>query len=288
MSSTGQVLRKNIPQRRRRAFTLIELLVVIAIIAILAAILFPVFARARGKARQASCQSNLKQIGLAMMQYAQDYDERNVPYNYLTLDSEGYHGYFWYGRVDYTPGTINLSQGLLYPYMKNSQILDCPEAAKIPDTTGTTPFAYGMNYIALGSGNMGVSLASIGSPSETIAFADAARYQSGAVVRFANVTPPSQSARSGQYPTISGLHFGFSNVLWFDGHVKAMQVSYPNTTTSGIDGKANNIGDLVNPQYPVDGCVMAGSPGSLSGSGGALTSDGMCKEDYYFLLNKPE
>ncbi|MBZ0172326.1 MAG: DUF1559 domain-containing protein, partial [Phycisphaerales bacterium] len=64
------------PRRSRRlAFTLIELLVVIAIIAILAAILFPVFARAREKARQSSCASNLKQLALGLMQYAQDYDE---------------------------------------------------------------------------------------------------------------------------------------------------------------------------------------------------------------------
>lgn len=68
----------NIKRTTRRGFTLIELLVVIAIIAILAAILFPVFARARENARRASCQSNMKQIGLAMMQYSQDYDERTV------------------------------------------------------------------------------------------------------------------------------------------------------------------------------------------------------------------
>lgn len=95
----------------RRGFTLIELLVVIAIIAILAAILFPVFAKAREKARQSSCMSNLKQIGLAQLQYVQDYDERFCP-QMDWLNSGTYHP--WVDR--------------LFPYVKNAQVFSCPSA----------------------------------------------------------------------------------------------------------------------------------------------------------------
>jgi prepilin-type N-terminal cleavage/methylation domain-containing protein/prepilin-type processing-associated H-X9-DG protein len=100
----------------RRGFTLIELLVVIAIIAILAAILFPVFARAREKARQSSCSSNVKQIMLACLMYAQDYDERTV--NAVTSQGAG------------TCSDPNRSQWwwrlLVAPYVKNTQIFNCP------------------------------------------------------------------------------------------------------------------------------------------------------------------
>jgi prepilin-type N-terminal cleavage/methylation domain-containing protein/prepilin-type processing-associated H-X9-DG protein len=99
----------------KRGFTLIELLVVIAIIAILAAILFPVFAKAREKARQSSCASNLKQIGVAVLAYAQDYDEKPVGcYSICTLT--------WTGG-----STIRLWwPDLLYPYIKNAQLFVCP------------------------------------------------------------------------------------------------------------------------------------------------------------------
>src|SRR6201992_1021500 len=101
-------------QKPQTAFTLIELLVVIAIIAILAAILFPVFAQAREKARQASCMSNLKQIGLGVMQYVQDFDElypltRN---NTATVGTGGTTWALW---------KINT-----YPYMKSTSIYTCP------------------------------------------------------------------------------------------------------------------------------------------------------------------
>lgn len=101
----------------RRGFTLIELLVVIAIIAILAAILFPVFAKAREKARQTSCLSNLKQLGLAMLSYCQDYDEM-MPKEYWGSTSS----YLWPNNTT-SPGMWIPS---VYPYVKNTQMLNCP------------------------------------------------------------------------------------------------------------------------------------------------------------------
>lgn len=101
---------------KRQGFTLIELLVVIAIIAILAAILFPVFARAREKARQSSCLSNLKQIGLAVHMYAQDYDER---FPLSAFDPTG-AGWWWN-----SPST-RMWFMVIQPYIKNTQLLLCP------------------------------------------------------------------------------------------------------------------------------------------------------------------
>src|SRR6202044_2312019 len=95
----------------RKAFTLIELLVVIAIIAILAAILFPVFAKAREKARQTTCTSNMKQLGLAVLQYVQDYDE-SMPTGRFGDSSVGCSG-ISAGPACYTNWTYSI-----YPYVK--------------------------------------------------------------------------------------------------------------------------------------------------------------------------
>jgi prepilin-type N-terminal cleavage/methylation domain-containing protein/prepilin-type processing-associated H-X9-DG protein len=107
--------------RRRAGFTLIELLVVIAIIAILAAILFPVFARARAKAKQSSCLSYTKQLALATIMYASDYDE--------TFPRVG----DWYTAIE--------------PYVKNRQIFLCPEDSTANGRTGASGFklSYGIN-----------------------------------------------------------------------------------------------------------------------------------------------
>ncbi len=124
----------------KRGFTLIELLVVIAIIAILASILFPVFSRAREKARQASCQSNLKQIGLAAAMYSQDYDETCVS-NYAETDgTDGFTGTDFSWRIK------------LLPYIRNVQIFQCPSYRPGTKFDGTMPdvgqnAGYAMNAV---------------------------------------------------------------------------------------------------------------------------------------------
>lgn len=108
----------------RRGFTLIELLVVIAIIAILAAILFPVFAQAREKARASSCLSNVKQIMTGVKMYAQDYDEQSMEYLWYQLPNGN-----WPGWME-----------MVHPYIKNTDIFICPSAPRaVSDyTTGCT------------------------------------------------------------------------------------------------------------------------------------------------------
>jgi prepilin-type N-terminal cleavage/methylation domain-containing protein/prepilin-type processing-associated H-X9-DG protein len=176
--------------RQRRGFTLIELLVVIAIIAILAAILFPVFAQAREKARAITCISNLKQIGTGCMMYTQDYDE-TYPLGYTWDSNNGvWGGTMWtvslapyiqnYGAVGSNIINGQLPNG-------NSSIYFCPDELLTRDTNGNTDAAlvgYGMNDTQLTTlwtqiGTLytfpGKPLASINQPANLVAFADAAQ-----------------------------------------------------------------------------------------------------------------
>ena len=119
----------------RKGFTLIELLVVIAIIAILAAILFPVFAQAREKARTISCLSNMKQIGLGQLMYAQDYDERFTCGVLPNPGDPAFMGMGWAGQM--------------YPYVKNSQLFKCPndpnQGVRV-NGVAAVPVSYAINY----------------------------------------------------------------------------------------------------------------------------------------------
>lgn len=150
----------------RSGFTIIELLVVIAIISTLAAIIFPVFAAAREKARQTTCLSNLKQIGLAITQYTQDYDEQFVP-------SENGSGIWWQIIAPYAQNVPSDSST-----NPNSQAsyLTCPS-----DTTSIPGVGYALNGFVtedprpIPSPSFGLSLAAIGSPSEVMLAADSAK-----------------------------------------------------------------------------------------------------------------
>jgi len=131
-------------EHARKGFTLIELLVVIAIIAILASILFPVFARARENARRSSCQSNLKQLGLGWLQYVQDYDERCpivLSQNAIAVPSGLFYSPLNVASGTYYPEWVDG----IYPYVKSSQIFNCPSDAATAKYSGNPS---GVSYAA--------------------------------------------------------------------------------------------------------------------------------------------
>lgn len=184
---------------RQRGFTLIELLVVIAIISILAAILFPVFARARENARRASCQSNLKQIGLAAMMYTQDYDE------WFPMGARR--------RIQW--GARGTWRFFLQPYAKSTQVFRCPsDSSTLVDAGDSIAISYGINY-RIADWCTASPLAAMDSPAQTV---------------FAGELPTSDANQYSVYPSnvtwaavgarVFARHFDGSSFVFADGHAK--------------------------------------------------------------------
>jgi len=210
-------------QRRRQhgqkaaGFTLIELLVVISIIALLAAILFPIFSRARENARRASCASNLRQLGLAVAQYTQDYDEifPNATSSPPGAGLDGGWVYFSVYPANTTPNAFDVTRGSLFPYTKSAQIYVCPS-----DTQGQrSRDSYGLNHclsyfnsVKLGL-NGGRAVADFQSPSSIALFGEEALGGSGTATS-------TDDAWWGDTVFMSKRHLDGANVAFLDGHVK--------------------------------------------------------------------
>jgi prepilin-type N-terminal cleavage/methylation domain-containing protein/prepilin-type processing-associated H-X9-DG protein len=224
---------------KRKGFTLIELLVVIAIIAILAAILFPVFAKAREAARSATCKSNLKQIGLAVRMYSSDYDEC-LPFKV--------NGRVWDPVVPWTPAIVDgMYWGRFYePYTKNRQIFLCPST--VSATLKANFSSYGLNGRYLdgnnGSGSAypivsGIADAAVSDAAGTIFAHDSPEERmeiSGDSLanwmRGGTIPPPPCGTGAEQNATVANQqdyarHSEMSNVLYFDGHVKSVKPALP-------------------------------------------------------------
>ncbi len=197
----------------RRGFTLIELLVVIAIIAILAAILFPVFARAREKARQSSCLSNTKQIGLAFLSYAQDCDERYPPYWLNVLQTNTSAPGALYRTSNGTLVGYYLSwMDFIAPYVKNNQIFRCPSGQdREPGNNGPS---YGYNRQVSRYGNP-IALGDVQRPAECMLSLDYA----SVYATYANLGEFSGWNQTASYAFVHPHNEG-GNVAFCDGHSK--------------------------------------------------------------------
>lgn len=240
------------PDARRRAFTLIELLVVIAIIAILAAILFPVFAKAREKARQTSCASNLKQLNLAVLQYNQDYDEKMPNASIFDSTHGSWEAYSWKEQI--------------YSYVKSRQVYVCPSNSTNTNTTYlsdwvtntntfdgmtglSTDYACNANYSRNSNRNgnnnpgdgsfsvqstapnnlLSTSIAQFAAPSQTITILEAAPDNGNA--------PNIDITASNFANSLFAGHTGLTNCAFADGHVKSLK---PASMLSVADGGSNS------------------------------------------------
>lgn len=269
---------------RRTGFTLIELLVVIAIIAILAAILFPVFAQAKRAAKKTQCLNSVKQVPLALLMYASDYDDHAAfSINMLLTDTRyelrSWYAYVYYEIPDFENAHFNAEEGYLHPYMKNQQIYGCPESDPILNgqLDSAFPNGFGVNTAVMVAEltawglpiTPATNLSSVAAPAETLLIADAVGINgySGTLSHQTWIDGPSNGL-----PQTWGIHTKRANVGWVDGHAKSQAISLrPNLSYYFGDAGAKavaeqyHVGDLIHPQHPY----------------------GSEWQDYYYRIDKP-
>lgn len=256
MRLTNRQLEKRHCEVSRKGFTLIELLVVIAIIAILAAILFPVFARARENARRSSCQSNLKQIDLGMFMYKQDYDEKWIAYGGDFATSSTVSASYHAGWAD-----------ALQPYLKSTQIFQCPSESGGVGPTSTSgltpdPTADGYSDYWYNGAASTASDASFNQPTATVVLGDGAASGSGTAHNtshngecagwtFYQKSPwTCTMSTTLALAKISGngahQHLGGTNVAFADGHVKWLKGVSDTSNVSAKIYSGSNSTDTTN------------------------------------------
>jgi len=252
------MVKATVTKGNARGFTLIELLVVIAIISILAAILFPVFARARESARRASCLSNMKQIGLGIMMYVQDYDEKYPPAQITEADTPpgGWQGSWAQSN------NVWIWENIIYPYTKSMQVCICPSGGSSTSISAN----YGVNSYIMPSSGGGISMASVNSAATTYLAMDAGQW----LIGVSNVTHP--TGYNGYVPGMepftgsptgfgthaingwnlsdyqNGRHFDGINLTFADGHAKWLKSAevYQQAKNYGVSGKTSAFDPLSN------------------------------------------
>lgn len=266
---------------RRSAFTLIELLVVIAIIAILAAILFPVFAQAKAAAKKTGCLSNIKQMSTAAQLYLGDNDDTYPLSSYSAPSSLSSFSntYYWYMGLVFTSSSVavlDAKYGVLYPYQKNGPIVTCPSATNIKPSTGGAPFTidptnaplgYDVNLFVSSKLNTNSSWTAYygpfsgatqwDEPANSLLIADSAWASSSA----SDYTVPVTASFNGIYPprrlygtaknsaNVQGRHANVTaNASFQDTHAKSVKVSQSLVTNSTYSNAlSDGIGYILGP-----------------------------------------
>ena len=242
--------------RKSQGFTLIELLVVIAIIAILAAILFPVFARARDKAKQVTCFNNMKELGIAVIQYLQDYDEKYLmaaPSGCLVGGGSSCPLVY---PSTYPPGTDQYHLPVwcsdpFFPYSKNASLWDCPCNTwhKYSDTLNPSTgyygwefaFCYGTNWYLIQNGNP-ATLSKIDKPAQCVMQIDMASLMRPYACSYLEPLYNESGAYEGG-PN-NNPHMGGCNISFCDGHVKWYKLGYLRIYDFTTDHRLETIFDI--------------------------------------------